>query len=72
MTAESLIEPTQRGTRYRAIARHADGEARAKHGEMGFTAGWGTALDQLVEMVELQARGRGACRLRGSAAQPSC
>ena len=52
MTAEILIEPADGGTRYRAIARHVDPEGRAKHEEMGFLDGWGTALDQLVEFVQ--------------------
>jgi uncharacterized protein YndB with AHSA1/START domain len=36
------------GTRYTAIAMHRDEDGRKKHEEMGFHAGWGTALDQLV------------------------
>lgn len=52
MTAEILIEPSEGGTRYRAIARHVDAEGRAKHEEMGFLDGWSTALDQLVELVQ--------------------
>lgn len=48
MTATILLEPTARGTRYTAIARHADPEKRAQHEAMGFHGGWGTALDQLV------------------------
>jgi len=52
MTAEIIIEPHSEGTRYRAIARHANPEARAKHEEMGFADGWSTALDQLVEFVQ--------------------
>jgi len=55
MTAEIHIEPDGAGTRYRAIARHADPDARVKHEEMGFAEGWGTALDQLVEFVSGQA-----------------
>ncbi len=51
MTAEIHIEPAGEGTRYRAIARHADADARAQHEEMGFHEGWGTALDQLVEVA---------------------
>ncbi|MEX2530052.1 MAG: SRPBCC family protein [Gemmatimonadota bacterium] len=55
MTAEILIEPEGSGTRYRAIARHADPAARAKHEEMGFAEGWGTALDQLLEFARSRA-----------------
>jgi uncharacterized protein YndB with AHSA1/START domain len=54
MTAEITLEPHAGGTRYRAIARHADPEARAKHEAMGFADGWGKALDQLVDLVQSQ------------------
>ena len=39
------------GTRYRAIAVHADEAGRARHLEMGFSEGWGAALDQLVTLM---------------------
>jgi uncharacterized protein YndB with AHSA1/START domain len=52
MTAEIIIEADGDGTRYRAIARHANPESRARHEEMGFAEGWSTALDQLVEFVQ--------------------
>lgn len=55
MTAEVTIEAVEGGTRYRAVARHVDPAGRAKHEEMGFAEGWGTALDQLVAFI--QARG---------------
>ena len=48
MTATILLEPSGSGTRYTAIARHADAEKRAQHEAMGFHTGWGAALDQLV------------------------
>jgi uncharacterized protein YndB with AHSA1/START domain len=48
MTASILLEPSGRGTRYTAIARHPDAEKRAQHESMGFHTGWGAALDQLV------------------------
>ncbi len=48
MTATILFTPEGSGTRYTAIARHADPETKTKHEEMGFFSGWGTALDQLV------------------------
>jgi len=51
MTAEIILAPDGDGTRYRAIVRHADPAARKRHEEMGFFDGWGTALDQLVELV---------------------
>jgi uncharacterized protein YndB with AHSA1/START domain len=38
------------GTRYRAVARHARPEDAAAHAAMGFEAGWGAALDQLVAL----------------------
>ncbi len=48
MTATILFTPDGSGTRYAAIVRHADPEAKKKHEDMGFFNGWGTALDQLV------------------------
>lgn len=39
------------GTRYTAIARHADVSGCQAHAEMGFEAGWGAALDQLVALA---------------------
>lgn len=39
------------GTHYRAIAMHADEDACRQHAEMGFTDGWGAALDQLVALM---------------------
>lgn len=47
MTAEITIEPTPRGTIYRALVRHKSSEDRKKHEEMGFFEGWGTCLTQL-------------------------
>ncbi|TWT90766.1 hypothetical protein Mal64_11630 [Pseudobythopirellula maris] len=52
MTAVVLFEPDGTGTRYTAIAMHADEEGRQKHEEMGFLTGWGKALDQLVEFAK--------------------
>lgn len=51
MTAVILLEPEGTGTRYTAIAMHADSDGKTKHEEMGFLNGWGTALDQLVELA---------------------
>jgi uncharacterized protein YndB with AHSA1/START domain len=48
-TATILLEPHGKGTKYTAIAMHADEQARDKHDAMGFQTGWGTALEQLVE-----------------------
>lgn len=50
-TAVILFEPEGTGTRYTAIAMHADPEAKTKHETMGFFDGWGKALDQLVEVA---------------------
>ena len=46
------LESVGEGTRYRATALHRDPESRQKHEEMGFYQGWGTALDQLVELAK--------------------
>ena len=40
------------GTRYTATVIHADEAGRNKHAAMGFEAGWGAALEQLVAMVK--------------------
>ena len=40
------------GTRYTATVIHADEAGCQKHAAMGFEAGWGAALDQLVAMVQ--------------------
>lgn len=48
MTAFVLLEPHGSGTKYTAIAKHADEEKRKQHEDMGFHSGWGAALDQLV------------------------
>lgn len=40
------------GTRYTATVVHGDEAACQKHAAMGFEAGWGAALDQLVAMVK--------------------
>lgn len=47
------IEPAgAAGTRYIATSIHADEETRRRHEEMGFHAGWGAALDQLVALAK--------------------
>jgi len=51
MTAVILLEPKGSGTRYTAIAMHADPDGKTKHEEMGFHNGWNAALDQLVELA---------------------
>ncbi len=52
LTAFIMIEPEGAGTRYCAIATHKDAADRHRHEEMGFYAGWNTALDQLVALVK--------------------
>jgi uncharacterized protein YndB with AHSA1/START domain len=39
------------GTRYRAVAMHADEAGCARHRDMGFHEGWGAALEQLVTLM---------------------
>lgn len=51
-TAAILLEDADGGTRYTAIAMHQDEEHRGQHEAMGFYAGWGAALDQLVELMK--------------------
>ena len=50
-TGVITLEPAGSGTRYRALAIHADPQASRQHAEMGFHDGWSSALDQLVEIV---------------------
>jgi uncharacterized protein YndB with AHSA1/START domain len=50
-TAELTFEAVGEGTRYTARAIHATPEIAAAHEEMGFSVGWGAALDQLVAHV---------------------
>lgn len=53
VTATLTLEPLPGGgTVYRAVARHADAAARQRHADMGFEAGWGTALDQLLVILD--------------------
>lgn len=42
------LESVPGGTKYTAIARHATEEIARSHEKMGFSKGWGKALDQLV------------------------
>jgi uncharacterized protein YndB with AHSA1/START domain len=39
-------------TRYQAAVHHVDAAGRDAHDAMGFEAGWGAALAQLVEMMQ--------------------
>lgn len=47
-TAMILLETVPTGTKYKAIAIHADEETARAHEKMGFEKGWGQALNQLV------------------------
>jgi uncharacterized protein YndB with AHSA1/START domain len=47
-TAIIVLEPDRAGTKYSAIALHENEQSRNTHNRMGFTDGWGKALDQLV------------------------
>ncbi len=50
-TAFLSLSDVENGTRYRVVARHTSSNAAKAHEEMGFTVGWGLALDQLLAMV---------------------
>ncbi len=50
-TAIITLAPEGSGTRYRAVAVHADRAGRDAHAAMGFQDGWGAALDQLVALM---------------------
>ena len=52
MTALIALQDSDRGTKYTALVRHGDSAARQAHEQMGFHAGWGKALDQLVEQAK--------------------
>ena len=47
-TAVIQLETVPTGTKYTAIAMHADEEIARSHEKMGFSKGWGQALNQLV------------------------
>ena len=51
-TAFISMRPEGAGTHYSVILRHADEQLRDKHDLMGFEGGWGSALDQLVELMQ--------------------
>jgi uncharacterized protein YndB with AHSA1/START domain len=52
MTAVILIEPNGEGSKYTAIAVHADEASRKTHEQMGFHQGWGIAFDQMIEYIK--------------------
>ena len=51
-TAMLELADADQGTRYTATVIHADEAGCRKHAAMGFEAGWGVALDQLVAMIQ--------------------
>ena len=51
-TAIVSLAPQGAGTRYGARVVHATPADRDQHAAMGFEAGWGKALEQLVEFVK--------------------
>lgn len=51
-TAVISMTPEGKGTRYSALAMHADPESCKRHENMGFYNGWGTVLDQLVALMK--------------------
>jgi uncharacterized protein YndB with AHSA1/START domain len=50
-TGVITMEAEGTGTRYRAVAIHGDKASKEKHEAMGFEAGWGAALEQLVGLM---------------------
>ncbi|HOY69810.1 MAG TPA: SRPBCC family protein [Methylotenera sp.] len=54
MTATILLEPLANGTKYTAYVQHNNVAHRLQHENMGFEAGWGACLDQLVAMIKNQ------------------
>ena len=51
-TARIELADEGQGTRYTATVIHADEAGCQRHAAMGFEAGWGAALDQLVAMIK--------------------
>ncbi len=51
-TAVITLESMGDRTKYSALAIHSDPESKSSHEVMGFHDGWGTALDQLVELAQ--------------------
>ncbi len=52
LTAILTFEPQDGGTLYAARVLHKSPEECAKHEEMGFYEGWGTAIGQLAGLIE--------------------
>ena len=51
MTAGIEFRPDGAGTHYIATVLHPDRASRERHEAMGFHDGWGTVIEQLVEIV---------------------
>ena len=52
VTAIMSFEPVGKGTQYSARVLHKTESDSRKHEEMGFQEGWGTAINQLAQLVE--------------------
>lgn len=52
MTAEITLSDHPDGTDYRAVVRHGDPAARARHADLGFADGWGSVTAQLAKIAE--------------------
>jgi uncharacterized protein YndB with AHSA1/START domain len=50
-TGVLTMESSAKGTRYKAVAMHADPASARKHDEIGFSEGWGIATDQMVGAI---------------------
>jgi uncharacterized protein YndB with AHSA1/START domain len=51
-TAMIVLADSGSGTKYTATVIHSDEASCKTHADMGFKEGWGTALDQLVELAK--------------------
>jgi len=51
-TCVLTLEPQGAGTRYSALAMHAEAASRKRHEDLGFHDGWSTVLDQLVALAK--------------------
>ncbi|NCS92179.1 MAG: SRPBCC family protein [Leptospira sp.] len=51
-TAILTLESVENGTKYKAHAMHKSPKNRKSHEDMGFTEGWGKALEQLVAYMK--------------------
>ena len=55
ITAILTFDPREGGTLYSARVLHKSPEDSARHDEMGFHEGWGTAIGQLAGLIERRA-----------------